>query len=698
MNLRSIEILLFLIDKEDSIALTDLSQKYNVSERSIYTSINEINDFLSQHGQKPLQTDDGKIEVRVNYNNEFEYLEIRKHLLQELSRARKYDPNYRIRFIIFLLIKHGKLNSKELADTLLISISTIKSDMNKVRIFLSTHELKLDSIKFEGYQIKGKESDKRNILTEIILDDFKVRHFDEIDLYFQKSIDKNLFSKAKYIIDKFSELKKTQYVDKHYIYLVISAFISILRISKNNTLEKDYSEYNDLNIYAEDIKILKHFIKKEYPLSDNEFKNELVFLCKRIQRASYFDGSESVLYSRDILSLHLLVNKLIKNIANDVKGIDPNDSRLFEELVQHLKPSINRMKRNIQYENPLKEEVKQNYFEIFQTVNKNINLVENYYSVIFTDHEISYITLIFASAYERNNKDKSYSPKVIIVCQEGISTSSLLETQLKNLFSIDVVATYSVNKFNKVKKDLTYDFIISTIDLPDNLNYLKVNPILTSVEKVQLSTIFNKAPEDYDLENIFNSFLSKSKSYMKILNYEGLKEVFIQFFKNPRNETIRIKHEKEGRELMLNDVISQDLIETNVTVDTPHEAINYVGNLLKGQDLIKQSYIDEMLESFEKNGPYFVIAPGIAMPHARPEAGVRGVGISLITLQKPIKFNHIENDPVKLIIGLCAVDNQSHLNALSNLMEILSDEDKLEKIKNSESSGEILDILSKGVN
>ena len=73
-------------------------------------------------------------------------------------------------------------------------------------------------------------------------------------------------------------------------------------------------------------------------------------------------------------------------------------------------------------------------------------------------------------------------------------------------------------------------------------------------------------------------------------------------------------------------------------------------------------------------GPYIVIAPGIALAHSRPSPAVLRAGISLVTLLEPVAFGHRENDPVRLVIGLAAVDEEGHITALSTLAEFLSDE------------------------
>ena len=84
------------------------------------------------------------------------------------------------------------------------------------------------------------------------------------------------------------------------------------------------------------------------------------------------------------------------------------------------------------------------------------------------------------------------------------------------------------------------------------------------------------------------------------------------------------------------------------------------------------------------------------MPHARPECGAKKIGISLMTLKEPVVFGHKVNDPVKIVIGLCAVDHQTHLTALSELVEILNDKEKINMILKAESPEEVMEVVKKG--
>ena len=150
---------------------------------------------------------------------------------------------------------------------------------------------------------------------------------------------------------------------------------------------------------------------------------------------------------------------------------------------------------------------------------------------------------------------------------------------------------------------------------------------------------------------------------------------------------------QRGYESMLKEVLNLEDVKLNVEAKDWRDAIRLGGSLLEKKGAIDAKYIDAMIESAEKNGPYIVIAPGIAMPHARPELGVNSIGISLITLKNPVEFGNEKNDPVTLVICICAIDHSSHINALSELMDILSKEGNIDRIKNAKSEKDVIDLI-----
>jgi PTS system ascorbate-specific IIA component len=100
-----------------------------------------------------------------------------------------------------------------------------------------------------------------------------------------------------------------------------------------------------------------------------------------------------------------------------------------------------------------------------------------------------------------------------------------------------------------------------------------------------------------------------------------------------------------------------------------------------------------MVAVLESHGPYFVIAPGIALAHAKPSDAVISTGLSLVTLAEPIVFGNVANDPVRLVIGLCAVDHDSHIEMLSDLSAMLSDNETVNILLNAGDTEQIRSIF-----
>lgn len=124
------------------------------------------------------------------------------------------------------------------------------------------------------------------------------------------------------------------------------------------------------------------------------------------------------------------------------------------------------------------------------------------------------------------------------------------------------------------------------------------------------------------------------------------------------------------------------------------EALVIAGRPLLSEGAISQDYIDAIIQQKEEIGPFFVIAPQIAMPHARPEQGAHKLGLSIVLLGKAVKFDSEENDPVKAIFMFAAPDSNSHIEMISQLAEVLSDEEIMAQIFNASSKEALMTILS----
>lgn len=145
---------------------------------------------------------------------------------------------------------------------------------------------------------------------------------------------------------------------------------------------------------------------------------------------------------------------------------------------------------------------------------------------------------------------------------------------------------------------------------------------------------------------------------------------------------------------MIEKLLTEELIEVNVKVENWEEAVIKAGRLLLDNEKIETRYIVAMLETVRDMGPYIVMAPGIAMPHGRPDAGVKELGISVISLENGVNFGSDEFDPVKLIFAICAEENKSHIELLQDLSCILDDEELVDEVDNCKSKGDLLNVIN----
>lgn len=116
----------------------------------------------------------------------------------------------------------------------------------------------------------------------------------------------------------------------------------------------------------------------------------------------------------------------------------------------------------------------------------------------------------------------------------------------------------------------------------------------------------------------------------------------------------------------------KDYIQLQVKVDTWEEALSLAAQPLIASGAIDVAYINNMIDAVKKLGPYIVIAPGLALGHARPDKSVHETAIALATLQKPVLFGSKTNDPVDIVVILAACDDQAHISLLQKAVSFLT--------------------------
>lgn len=144
----------------------------------------------------------------------------------------------------------------------------------------------------------------------------------------------------------------------------------------------------------------------------------------------------------------------------------------------------------------------------------------------------------------------------------------------------------------------------------------------------------------------------------------------------------------------LSDAFGPGAIATRVSAGNWREAVTAAGELLVTSGRVSAAYTGEMIAAVEEYGPYIVIAPGIALAHARTSESVLATGLSLAQLADPIEFGSEHNDPVSLVFALAAIDHDSHIEVMSQLASALTDQQIVNNLLNASESEQIRLIIS----
>lgn len=126
------------------------------------------------------------------------------------------------------------------------------------------------------------------------------------------------------------------------------------------------------------------------------------------------------------------------------------------------------------------------------------------------------------------------------------------------------------------------------------------------------------------------------------------------------------------------------------------DAVRRAGELLVATGGAEPRYVEAMVAMVEEIGPYIVIAPGVALPHARPEEGVRRPCMSLVTLASPVSFGNAYNDPVTLVIAFGTPDREGHIGALAEVARLLENVPVVERIKSASTPEEVVALIRSG--
>ncbi|MEH0832016.1 PTS sugar transporter subunit IIA [Pectobacterium cacticida] len=146
---------------------------------------------------------------------------------------------------------------------------------------------------------------------------------------------------------------------------------------------------------------------------------------------------------------------------------------------------------------------------------------------------------------------------------------------------------------------------------------------------------------------------------------------------------------------MLNTLLTSEVVQILPDCDDWRHAIALSCQPLLDNGAIEPGYVEAIYRSHEAIGPYYVVGPGIAMPHARPEDGVNRLAVSLTLIRNGVIFHSEENDPVYLLIVLAATDSNSHIDIISQLAQLFDTPDDVTALLQATEREQILSVISR---
>lgn len=628
--------------------------------------------------------------------------EERYKLVQSLKMINEYNyvlsPDERKNLILIELMQQSKyITINQLADEIEVSRGTLIRDLSNVREWLKQNGLELESVSKHGIRIVGDEKTLRQITMELLRETIDINKvLDLVKFVGNKNINvymENQFKKFFNEIEiefvenslKIAEFElQTLFSDEAFIDLMIRIAISIKRIKLGKKVQISDSELDYLGITKEFVTAsnLAKMFEQHFQIDMSIY--EIGYLALNLLGSSV--SANVIIEKEHWIDFQILTRDIIENVSARANIEFYRDKQLFDGLLEHLRPAIYRVRNRLKVKNPMLKEIKINFLDLFEEVKASIKPIEKYAGGTFDDEEIGYFTMHFGASMERINTYHRVKKKLLVVCGEGVGTAKLISAKLQSIFDVNIVGTVAYRQMNAILKQEKVDLIVSTFPINvDGIMAIKVEPILTEMDINLLNNHLMRLKKTDIAES---EIIKVIKKHCIINDLDNLTKDLSSLFSISDNNFT-----KGVSQPMLKDLLTNKTIKLKVDAKDWEDCVRKGGELLEQNGCIENRYIDAMINSVKEIGPYIVIGPGIAMPHARPEAGTKKIGMSLLTLKTPINFGNKEHDPVKIVVCLCAIDHSSHLKAMSELVGLLGNDEKVNKINTAENIDDILCLL-----
>ncbi|AOM84274.1 PTS sugar transporter subunit IIA [Salisediminibacterium beveridgei] len=141
---------------------------------------------------------------------------------------------------------------------------------------------------------------------------------------------------------------------------------------------------------------------------------------------------------------------------------------------------------------------------------------------------------------------------------------------------------------------------------------------------------------------------------------------------------------------MTTQVITPENIRLKANVADKEAAIRIAGEILVNQGYVLPDYVGKMFEREELTSTF--MGNYIAIPHGTEDAKekVLASGISILQLSEPLDYGN--GNIVKVVFGIAGKNNE-HLDILSKIAIVCSDEANIDRIVHAETEQDLMAIF-----
>lgn len=651
--------------------INEICSQLNISERTLKYNLDKVNYILKKNMLTPISISKSHIIFSVEDKNQI------SRLLNNPQNSYILSSEERKSMLILILGlysgQHISLNY--LCQILDMNKNTVLNDLNKVKAQLLENQIQLTNKSNSGYFLIGNELTIRYLLIETwhTLNTKPVRQLLYSLLSESLSADESgknhlgfqhLYDVVKEVISRAESSYQLNYshkaLDDISVYIMMIYFRSLMQ---KNICVLPYDELTQTPEYDASVFILDELNSQGIHIPSEEIN----YICTVLLGSKTSDNTLN--HTNQPLQLCSMIYDLISSFEMTAAIKFSDQEILFHKLFLHLKPMYYRLMYNIYADNPFSDEIIKMYPELFQITEIAVSNVEKKYAITIPRAEKAYLCIYFYSHLAVNNTTTSEvsMSRILVVCTTGIGTSILLKHQLRNLFGKHCeINTTDLRSLSQISDIDDYSLIVSTVELTDNSfpHIIEVSPILTSYQKDRLLDWYLKNTNLNKTNINIGELLYIIKKFASIENKEMLISNLQTYFGESESPNLPL-HLKHIFTL-------GDLVFCNEPL-TWQDAVRFSCLRLLNERIIDELYIHEVLDIIQKYGPYAELYPGILLVHNKPSSSIKKVSLQMTLFKHPILFEEY-NTSIKLMVTLAVQDNDSHLLALQELVQLFSNE------------------------